>query len=172
MTTEAMTDDIFARLADLHGGRIADWPAGAQAPAWAWLVGSAPARAALARAAALDAALADLAAAPAPAVSDALMARMMADADRAIAAPACVAAPLRPRAQRGVARPAPRRALARLAGPAALAASALLGVMVGWSAPSTLTDTLLSVAASDDGTGDDTFLTAGLLPLDDPFAGF
>ncbi len=128
MTRESgrMTEAEFRDLALGLGGDPAGWPGGARAELSARMADPAAApsaRAAVDEAAALDAALRDLAAAPV--APEALLRRMEADAAAAFGAP-------RPRP---AARSAVRRArpLQRIAAPAAFAASALLGVMLGYS---------------------------------------
>lgn len=174
----------FDALAELHGGDLAAWPPGAQAPARALLARSAAARAALERAAALDAALADLAAFPEPPASDALMARILADADAALAAqgggapaaaaPSPITLQTPPRAARAPAFRDPRRrrtgpvaALRRWSAPAlAAAASALLGVALGWNAP----DPLRAAVYGDEAAAvEEIYLSAELLPAFDAF---
>ncbi|SFI36779.1 hypothetical protein [Albimonas pacifica] len=132
-----------------HGPDIGTWPGDLRPAALAFRKAEpAAAAAALAEAAALDAAL-EAWAAEAPPLPDALFARMAADAEAALPAGAAAAvlsaAPGRlpvADARRGrpaarmTARPGARSrvfgALARLGAPAAFAASALLGVTLGY----------------------------------------
>lgn len=166
----------FERLADLHGGDLASWPDEARAPAAALLAVSAEAREALATAAALDEALADLAAAPEPPVSDALMARLMADAEAAqterVPAPAPAAAAATSPFDRP--RRAPRGGIAELVGAlrgwfgpgfaAAAAASAAFGLALGWGAPDAMLAAVYPQAGYEQTA--EAFLSAELLPAE------
>jgi hypothetical protein len=125
--TEQMDLTRFEELAMTHGPDLAVWPEGQRAAAETLLAQSAEARAARAAAALLFDALAEEAARPAPA-SAALMARILADA--------ADAAPPRKSARASGARgPFGFSVFWRLLPPAALTASAVLGVAVGYSAP-------------------------------------
>jgi hypothetical protein len=164
-----MTIETFERLALIHGGAIVDWPVARQAQALAFAAGSAPARAALEDARVLDAALADLAAEAPPPVPGALIARILGDADRALAERRAV--PDVPGAE--ILRPVFGRA--RFAGPLALAASAAIGVFMGWSAPSDLGAPLAAVSAYGGAPAaiawqGEMFMSADLMSSDDPFA--
>jgi hypothetical protein len=168
MTERNMNIEMFERLALIHGGEIAAWPAPHRAGAQAFAAGSGPARAALGQARALDDALGALAAETPPPAPDALRARILADADRALAARAPDAEILRPVFG--------RRRSARWIGPMALAASAAIGVFTGWSAPSNLTAALVSASAMSAPSGNagawtgDSFMSADLMPGDDLLA--
>jgi hypothetical protein len=117
----------FEELAMTHGPDLAVWPEGLRAAAETLLAQSAEARAARDRAALLFDALAEEAARPAPA-SAALMARILADAAEAT--------PERTPAKAAGARgPFGFSVFWRLLPPAALTASAVLGVALGYSAP-------------------------------------
>ncbi len=124
--TEPMDLTRFEEMAMTHGPDLADWPEGARAPAAALLARSAEAAAVRDLAAETFAAL-DAEAADPPAASPALMSRILADA--AAAAPAPAAAPRPARRGHGA-----FQLFWRLTPPAALAASALLGVALGYSA--------------------------------------
>jgi hypothetical protein len=159
MTDTSMSIETFERLALIHGGDIAAWPAASIAPARDFMAVSAQARAALADAAALDAALDALVHAdPAPA-PEALSARILADADGVLAA-------RRPQSATGL---RPTFGRARWVAPAALAASAMIGVFMGWSAPSDLAAPFVTTAAESAWEGEG-FLSADLMAGDDPFA--
>ncbi|MGG7567948.1 hypothetical protein ACQ5SO_17480 [Rhodovulum sp. DZ06] len=191
----AMTLEEFRLLSEIHGGTVEDWPADRRAAASALLDALEEARAALAEAAALDAALAGLVAAPPEAegaVPDALMARILADADAALApdaAPATPPAPvqeqaaappnaappnavpprvvpLRRRARREI--PSPFALLHGFAAPAALAACALVGLFLGWSAPETLVDPVYGALSG--ASAEESFMSAALMTEFDPFA--
>ena len=123
--TEHMDLTRFEELAMTHGPDLAAWPEGLRAAAETLLAQSAEARAARDRAALLFDALAEEAANPAP-PSAALMTRILADA--ADAAPTPVKAS-------GSRSPFGFRVFWRLLPPAALTASAVLGVALGYSAP-------------------------------------
>lgn len=168
MTERDMSIETFERLAEIHGGETAAWPARDRAAAEAFAAGSAPARAALGRARALDAAMAALVAEAPPPAPDALRARMLADADGVLAARAPEAEILRPVFGRSRG--------ARWIGPMALAASAMIGVFAGWSAPSDLTAQLVSASPQSASSVDaqawtgESFMSADLMSGDDMFA--
>lgn len=150
--TEHMDLDRFEALAMTHGPDLATWPAEVRADAAALLAGSVAARELLGEGASVfdDLKIAAMAPEPAP---DALMARVLADA--AVVAPAPVATP----------RPARRgggfRWLLRLAPPTALAASAALGILLGYSAPE-------SYVSSAFGSGDEELWTEMVTLADEP----
>ena len=168
MTMDTMTPERMADLADLHGGDLAAWPAPERAQAQALAATSPEAARVLAEARALDEALGALE--PMATPSDALMARILADAaEVGMAAPGRAAPAAAPA-------PAPRKPglLDRLFGargawmPAGAAAACLaLGLMVGWQgapeapAPRTVAEapaeTLIDLALFADEADDDLF---------------
>lgn len=161
MSDTNMSVETFENLAEIHGGDIARWPEARRAEALALVSVSSPARSALEAARALDAALDALAAEAPPPAPAALRARMLDDADRILRA-----APAAPGAD--IIRPVFGRA--RLAGPMALAASAMIGVFMGWSAPSNLAAPFMSSSAAAPASEGESFMSADLMPSDDPFA--
>ena len=161
MTDRTMTIETFEELALIHGGDIGAWPHGARAAASAFAAASPVARAALDDARMLDAALDALADEAPPPLSAALADRIFADADQV----------LRDRAAPGAEIVRPVFGRARWAGPMALAASAMIGVFMGWSAPSDMTAPFASAASVDAAAWQtESFLSADLMPSEDPFA--
>lgn len=125
--TVKMDPSRFEELAMTHGPDIGRWPDAERAAAEAHLARSSEARAVRDRAAMVFSAL-ETEAATAPPLSDALMSRVLADAAEASPAPS-EARRARPR------RPLGLSFLSRLAPPVAIAASAALGIALGYVAP-------------------------------------
>ena len=168
--------EVFRDQALVHGPDLASWPVALRPAAQAFVQAQPRAAAtALAEAEALDAALADWAA-EAPALSDDLFARLAADADATLPAGfvargvlATGAASLNAPAPNPTLAPAPRpaaadprrgrpsaraaqdarggfRPLARLGAPAAFAASAMLGLALGYAGDDPLSQGFAALA--------------------------
>lgn len=139
--TVKMDPSRFEELAMTHGPDIGRWPDAERAAAEAHLARSSEARAVRDRAAMVFSAL-EAEAANAPPLPDALMSRVLADAAEASPAPQEVrrARPGRSRRLLGLG------LLSRLAPPVAIAASAALGIALGYVAPESYggSDTALS----------------------------